>query len=46
VTIDLEAPVSGRLARTLVDEDDVVMPGVVLAEFTAEPDGDGTGEDG
>ncbi len=33
VTIDLEAPVAGRLARQLVDEDDVVGPGTVLAEI-------------
>lgn len=36
-TIDLEAPVAGRLVRQLVDEDDVVSPGTVLAEIeTAE----------
>jgi pyruvate/2-oxoglutarate dehydrogenase complex dihydrolipoamide acyltransferase (E2) component len=33
VTIDLEAPVAGRLARQFVDEDDVVGPGTVLAEI-------------
>lgn len=32
-TIDLEAPVSGRLARVLVDEDSPVTAGTVLAEF-------------
>lgn len=32
-TIDLESPVSGRLLRYLVDEDDIVSPGTVLAEF-------------
>jgi len=34
-TIDLEAPVTGRLVRQLVDEDDVVTPGTALAEFAA-----------
>jgi pyruvate/2-oxoglutarate dehydrogenase complex dihydrolipoamide acyltransferase (E2) component len=33
VTIDLEAPVAGRLVRQLVDEDDVVGPGAMLAEI-------------
>ena len=33
VTIDLEAPVSGRLAAQLVDEDDAVAAGTVIAEF-------------
>ncbi len=33
VTIDLEAPVAGRLARQFVDEDDVVGLGAVLAEI-------------
>lgn len=32
-TIDLEAPVAGRLMRQLVDEDDTVGPGTVLAEI-------------
>lgn len=32
-TIDLEAPVAGRLARQLVDEDEAVGPGTVLAEI-------------
>ena len=32
-TIDLEAPVTGRLVRHLVDEDDAVSPGTVLAEI-------------
>ena len=32
-TIDLEAPVAGRLVRQLIDEDDVVGPGTVLAEI-------------
>ena len=32
-TIDLESPVSGRLLRHLVDEDDLVAPGAILAEF-------------
>jgi pyruvate/2-oxoglutarate dehydrogenase complex dihydrolipoamide acyltransferase (E2) component len=35
VTIDLEAPVTGRLAACLVDEDEAVATGTVLAEFTA-----------
>jgi len=40
VTIDLEAPVTGRLKRVLVDEDDTVAPGTVLAEFVPAPDHD------
>ena len=32
-TIDLEAPVAGRLVRQFVDEDDTVGPGTVLAEI-------------
>jgi pyruvate/2-oxoglutarate dehydrogenase complex dihydrolipoamide acyltransferase (E2) component len=32
-TVDLEAPVAGRLARQFVDEDDTVGPGTVLAEI-------------
>ena len=40
VTIDLEAPVTGRLMRVLVDEDDAVAPGTVLAEFVPSPDHD------
>ena len=32
-TIDLEAPVSGRLVQQLVDEDATVFPGAVIAEF-------------
>lgn len=32
-TVDLEAPVTGRLVRQLVDEDDVVTPGTAVAEF-------------
>ncbi len=35
VTIDLEAPVTGRLAACLVEEDDPVATGTVLAEFVA-----------
>jgi pyruvate/2-oxoglutarate dehydrogenase complex dihydrolipoamide acyltransferase (E2) component len=35
VTIDLEAPASGRLAVQLVDEDDAVSPGMVVAEIEA-----------
>lgn len=38
VTIDLAAPVSGRFARALADEDDAVFPGAVLGEFVATPD--------
>lgn len=34
-TIDLEAPVSGRLAAWLVEEDGAVTAGTVLAEFEA-----------
>jgi pyruvate/2-oxoglutarate dehydrogenase complex dihydrolipoamide acyltransferase (E2) component len=33
VTIDLEAPVSGRLVTWLVEEDEAVTAGTVLAEF-------------
>lgn len=40
VTIDLEAPVTGRLVRCLVGEDDPVAPGTVLAEFVAFADHD------
>jgi hypothetical protein len=36
-TIDLESPVGGRLLTYLADEDDVVMPGMVIAEFEASP---------
>jgi pyruvate/2-oxoglutarate dehydrogenase complex dihydrolipoamide acyltransferase (E2) component len=32
-TIDLEAPVTGRLVRQLVDEDAAVTPGMAIAEF-------------
>lgn len=35
VTVDLGAPATGRLVRFLVDEDDVVAPGAVLAEIAA-----------
>jgi pyruvate/2-oxoglutarate dehydrogenase complex dihydrolipoamide acyltransferase (E2) component len=35
VTIDLEAPVSGRLVSQLADEDEVVVTSRVLAEFEA-----------
>jgi pyruvate/2-oxoglutarate dehydrogenase complex dihydrolipoamide acyltransferase (E2) component len=41
VTIDLAAPVSGRFARALADEDDAVFPGAVLAEFVAGSAADG-----
>lgn len=33
VTIDLEAPVSGRLVAQFVDEDETVVTGAVIAEF-------------
>lgn len=33
ITIDLVAPASGRLARQLVEEDEQVAAGTVLAEF-------------
>jgi len=33
VTVDLEAPVAGRIARQCVDEDAAVAPGDVIAEF-------------
>lgn len=36
-TIDLEAPVSGRLVLQLVDEDAQVAVGTALAEFEARP---------
>jgi len=36
VTIDLEAPVTGRLAACLVDEDAPVVTGTVLAEFAPD----------
>ncbi|MFM8497623.1 MAG: lipoyl domain-containing protein [Planctomycetia bacterium] len=35
VTIDLEAPVTGRLVRHLVDEDAAVAPGTAIAAFEA-----------
>ena len=33
VTIDLEAPVAGRLVAQFIDEDEVVATGAVIAEF-------------
>lgn len=36
-TIDLEAPLPGRLVAILRDEDDPVAAGDVLAEFEAAP---------
>jgi pyruvate/2-oxoglutarate dehydrogenase complex dihydrolipoamide acyltransferase (E2) component len=36
VTIDLEAPVSGRLVAQLADEDDIVTAGSVIAEFEVD----------
>jgi pyruvate/2-oxoglutarate dehydrogenase complex dihydrolipoamide acyltransferase (E2) component len=35
-TVDLEAPVTGRLVRQLVDEDERVTTGMPLAMFEAE----------
>ncbi len=35
--IDLESPVAGRLVAQLADEDEVVTPGMVIAEFEAAP---------
>jgi len=35
-TIDLEAPVSGRLVEQFVEEDEAVAIGAVLAEFEAD----------
>ncbi len=35
-TVDLTAPVTGRLVRRLVDEDAAVVAGMVVAEFMAE----------
>lgn len=37
VTVDLGAPVSGRLVAQRVDEDTAVAPGDVLADFEATP---------
>ena len=37
-TLDLEAPVTGRLTRVLVDEDDPLEPGRAIAEFLPLPD--------
>jgi pyruvate/2-oxoglutarate dehydrogenase complex dihydrolipoamide acyltransferase (E2) component len=34
-TIDLEAPIDGRLVARLVEEDEPVPPGSVVAEFEA-----------
>ncbi len=36
-TIDLEAPVAGRLVAQLVEEDEEVAPGRVIAEFETAP---------
>jgi pyruvate/2-oxoglutarate dehydrogenase complex dihydrolipoamide acyltransferase (E2) component len=36
-TIDLESPVAGRLLTQLADEDEVLAPGTVIAEFEAAP---------
>jgi len=36
VTVDLQAPVSGRLVVQLADEDDVVTAGSVIAEFEVD----------
>ena len=35
--IDLESPVAGRLVVHLADEDELVTPGMVIAEFEAAP---------
>jgi len=35
--IDLESPVTGRLATQWADEDEEVFPGMVIAEFEAVP---------
>jgi 2-oxoisovalerate dehydrogenase E2 component (dihydrolipoyl transacylase) len=35
-TIDLEAPVSGKLVAQLADEDDPVAAGAVIAEFEVD----------
>ena len=35
-TVDLEAPVTGRLVRHCIEEDEPVTPGMRLAEFEAE----------
>lgn len=35
-TIDLEAPVSGRLVALFAEEDDLVAAGTVLAEFEVD----------
>ncbi|MEY3206187.1 MAG: hypothetical protein RLZZ21_2518 [Planctomycetota bacterium] len=35
-TVDLEAPVTGRLVRHCVEEDELVTAGMQLAEFEAE----------
>lgn len=37
VTVDLGAPVSGRLVTQRLDEDATVAPGDVLAEFEVAP---------
>ncbi len=37
ITIDLEAPVTGRLASCLVEEDEPVAAGAVVAEFERVP---------
>ena len=34
-TIDLEAPVTGRLSRQIAEEDDPLSTGMVIAEFEA-----------
>jgi 2-oxoisovalerate dehydrogenase E2 component (dihydrolipoyl transacylase) len=36
-TVDLEAPVTGRLVAWIADEDEPVAPGAVIAEFEAAP---------
>lgn len=38
VTVDLESPVSGRLVRQVVEEDETVTAGMRLAEFVPVAD--------
>lgn len=37
ITIDLEAPVTGRLVSCLVEEDEPVVAGAAVAEFERGP---------
>ena len=36
-TLDLEAPLTGRLVTQLVEEDEPVAPGAAVAEFAVDP---------